>query len=54
MLLLILTHITGEAIATSVLNDLEELGLDVANVRGQGYDGASNMSSACVGLQALI
>ena len=42
------------AIAACVLKDLEQLGLDVVNVRGQGYDGASNMSSARVGLQALI
>ena len=49
-----LTRITGEAIAAHVLEHLEELGLDVANVRGQGYDGASNMSRARVGLQALI
>ena len=42
------------AIAACVLKDLEQLGLDIVNVRGQGYDGASNMSSAHVGLQALI
>ena len=37
-----------------MLKDLEELGLDVSNVHGQGYDGVSNMSSERVGLQALI
>ena len=43
----VLTRITGESIAACVLKDL---GLDDANCRGQGYDGASNMSSAHVGL----
>ena len=37
-----------------VLRNLTELGLDLKNVRGQGYDGASNMSSERIGLQALI
>ena len=46
----VLTRITGESIVACVLKDL---GLDDANCRGQGYDGASNMSSAHVGLQAL-
>lgn len=44
---------TGKAIADSVLESLEQLDLDVKNIRGQGYDGASNMSSSRVGLQAL-
>lgn len=49
-----LSRITGEAIASTVFRDLEQLGLDVCNIRGQGYDGASNMSSDRVGLQALV
>ena len=50
-----LTRITGKAIAENVLDSLKQLDLDVKNVGGQqGYDGASNMSSARVGLQALI
>ena len=32
----VLTCITGKAITACVLKDLEELGLDVANVHGQG------------------
>ena len=28
--------------------------MNVENIRGQGYDGASNMSSECVGVQAQI
>ena len=49
-----LTRVTGEAIAARVCSDLTDLGLDIKNIRGQGYDGASNMSSSRVGLQALI
>ena len=49
-----LSRITGEALASVVMHDLKELGLDLNNVRGQGYDGAANMSSSRVGLQALI
>ncbi len=30
------------------------LGLDICNIRGKGYDGASNMSSSRIGLQACI
>ena len=50
----ILTRVTGKATATCVLDSLNQLGLDVKNVRGQGYDGASNMSSERIGLQAMI
>ena len=49
-----LNRITGEAIASVIFEDLNQLGLDVCNIRGQGYDGASNMSSDCIGLQALV
>lgn len=49
-----LTRLTGEAIATRVYSYLADLGLDIKNIRGQGYDGASSMSSSRVGLQTLI
>ena len=49
-----LSHVTGEAIATRICCDLTNLSLDLNNIRGQGYDGASNMSSNRVGVQALI
>ena len=49
-----LSRITGVAIAKQVCSDLTNLGLELKNIRGQGYDGASNMSSARVGVQALI
>ena len=41
-----LVRATGEAIATQICSDLRKLDLDVKNIRGQGYDGASNMSSS--------
>ena len=49
-----LTRVTGEAIAERICLDLEALDLDISNVRGQGYDGASSMSSERVGVQARI
>ena len=49
-----LSRVTGEAIAARICSDLTNLGLDLKNIRGQGYDGASNMSSNRVGVQALI
>ncbi len=33
---------------------LSENGLNVENIRGQGYDGAANMSTSYKGLQARI
>jgi hypothetical protein len=35
---------TGASIATEIKNKLNEKGLDMKMLRGQGYDGASNMS----------
>ena len=32
--------IIGQAIATCILESLDQLGMDVKNVWGQGYDGA--------------
>ena len=49
-----LVRVTGEAIASQIISDLKCLGLDVKNIRGQGYDGASNMASGTRGVQALI
>jgi hypothetical protein len=46
--------ITGEKIALAILNALESYGLDAAKIRGQGYDGAANMSSNNVGVQKRI
>ena len=49
-----LRRITGEAMASSILDTLPQWNLDIKNCRGQGYDGASNMSSSRRGTQALI
>lgn len=49
-----LPRITGEAIANKIIDTLEELELDITKVRGQGYDGAANMSSDTVGVQRRI
>ena len=47
-------RITGEALSEALLSWLKEHDVDVAFCRGQGYDGASNMSSCKVGVQARI
>jgi len=36
------------------LKFLQDGGIPAPNMRGQGYDGASNMSSDAVGVQAWI
>ena len=36
-----LVRVTGEAIATQICSDLKKLDLNIKNIRGQGYDGAS-------------
>ena len=46
-------NITGEAFATALLSSLEVHTLVVSFSRGQGYDGASNMSSSTAGVQEL-
>jgi hypothetical protein len=49
-----LVRITGECIAAQICTDLKSLELDIKYVRGQGYDGASSMSSDRTGVQAHI
>ena len=49
-----LERITGKHIAEAIIEYLQENGLQVENIRGQGYDGASNMSSSRSGVQARI
>ena len=49
-----LPRIMGEVIAETIVSTLEGLGLEIENVRGQGYDGAANMSSDNVGAQRRI
>ena len=45
---------SGKAISNLILNELETSGLDVKDCRGQGYDGAGNMSGKYSGCAAQI
>lgn len=45
---------TGEALANKFIAELESTGIVVANMRGQGYDGAANMSGIHRGVQARV
>ena len=45
-----LDRITGERIADGIFGFLEENNIRLATMRGQGYDGGSNMSSDRVGV----
>ena len=49
-----LERITGEAILQAILKFLQDNDIPASNMRGQGYDGASNMSSDAVGVQGRI
>ncbi|KAL7841276.1 hypothetical protein SRHO_G00249670 [Serrasalmus rhombeus] len=49
-----LPWITGHHIASAIKDVLSHLSIEIADCRGQGYDGTSNMSSENVGVQALI
>lgn len=49
-----LEDLTGKTIAETIKRYLAKIGLDIANCRGQGYDGAANMSSSNVGVQKII
>ena len=42
------TQVNGEAISNENLRIIKKADLDIMNCRGQGYDGASNMSSEAV------
>ena len=44
----------SEQLADSVLTILALYNIDLANLRGQSYDNASNMLGAYLGLQARI
>lgn len=45
---------TGSEITKTLKHELEKVGLSFDNLRGQGYDGGSNMSGKYNGVQALI
>ena len=44
-------QLSGKVIANEITRVLEKSRLDTKKCRGQGYDGASNMSSEAVGVQ---
>lgn len=46
--------LTGNDISTVIINKIISLGLDPEFLRGQGYDGASNMAGNYNGVQAII
>ena len=45
---------TGETLSNMILTQFAQWGLDPANIVGQGYDGAGNMSGRTRGAQARI
>lgn len=45
---------TGENLANTIIELLEKLGLSINYLRGQGYDGAANMSGKFKGTQTYI
>ena len=45
---------TGKDLASTILTQLSQLGLNLEHMRGQGYDGASNMSGKYCGVQARV
>lgn len=49
-----LQRITGEHISNAILSAIEKCGLSAYHIVGQGYDGAANMASCRVGVQARI
>ncbi|XP_008190126.1 zinc finger MYM-type protein 1-like [Acyrthosiphon pisum] len=46
--------LSGEALGKTISELLEQIGLSLTNLRGQGYDGAANMSGKFKGTQAYI
>jgi len=49
-----LPRVRARDIATAIVTAIENFDLSLANLRGQGYDGASNMSGHTSGVQKLI
>ena len=48
------TDVTGEALSEKILSKLQEYNLDFNLLRGQGYDGAGNMSGKTKGVASHI
>ena len=49
-----ITDLSGKNLASTILNNLSDTGIDVSKMRGQGYDGATAMSGRLNGAQAYI
>ena len=49
-----LERTTGKAIADAIVKSLHDMGFDIENLRGQGCDGASAMSSSIQGVNGRI
>lgn len=49
-----LQRVRASDITNAIVNTLENLGLSLVNLRGQGYDGAANMSREKSGVQKQI
>jgi len=48
------TDLSGKELASTVLKNLSQIGIDVSKMRGQGYDGAAAMSGRLNGVQVHI
>jgi hypothetical protein len=48
------SDLTGKALAETIKTNLTKVGLDLSNMRGQGYDGAAAMRGQFRGVQAII
>ena len=48
------TQTTGKHLAEAIVRKLRDLSLDINLLRGQGYDGGSNMSGAIKGVQSEL
>ena len=44
------TETTGSALADAILGAIRDVGLSTEQLRGQGYDGGSNMSGRMKGV----
>ena len=49
-----ITDLLGKNLASTILNNLSDIGIDVLKMRGQGYDGATALSGNLYGAQAYI
>ncbi|KAF5281756.1 hypothetical protein FQR65_LT14551 [Abscondita terminalis] len=49
-----ISDMSGKSLSDVIINKLSTLGLSLSNLRGQGYDGAANMSGCFNGVQSHI